>query len=133
MTTSEAPRTVNGRTVIEDRPTPAPISGRGGKPVYWQQVRTLVLHTGETLYGCAHCDYTSSNVYSIRPHLSAHSNGKSRRNGKGKPGTSTDIGELLAQLSRLDELTQDRDEWRQRALKAERNLRAIRRAIGGDS
>lgn len=133
MTTSEPPRLINGHTVINDEPTPAPINGKNGAPIYWRQVRTLTLDSGEEVYGCAHCDYTSPNPRSIRPHLSAH-NATKRRKTPNDEGATNDaaVQDVLDQLSQLSEITYARDQWRQRALKAERNLRAIRRAIGGD-
>lgn len=118
-------RFVDGHEVISDQPTEAPISARNGQPVYWQQIRTLRLSNGDTAYGCAHCDYVSANPNSVRPHLNAHRNGRKSRH------TSGDVEQVLQQLAHLDELTKDRDRWKQRALKAERDLRAIRRAIGG--
>ncbi|PKW15955.1 hypothetical protein [Saccharopolyspora spinosa] len=121
------PRIVNGRRVITDEPTLAPIAARNGSPVYWQQIRTLVLDGGEVTYGCAHCDYTNPNPASVRPHLNRH-----RKDKKTKAANGNDsVAQVLAQLAKLDEIAKDRDRWKQRAQKAERDLRAIRRAIGG--
>lgn len=125
----QSDRTINGHTVIEDQPTEAPIQTKAGTPIYWRQVRTLLLSNGELIYGCAHCDYTSTNPNSIRPHLSAHSNGKRKSN----TTTGSEVEHVLNQLSQLDRLRNELDHYKQRAHKAERDLRAIRRAIGGES
>lgn len=119
-------RFIDGHEVVDDQPTAAPIKALNGQPVHWKQIRTLRLSNGDTVYGCAHCDYAANTPNSVRPHLNAHRNGRKSRH------VSGDVEQVLAQLAHLDELTKDRDRWKQRALKAERDLRAIRRAIGGD-
>ncbi|MER7009942.1 hypothetical protein ABT324_00740 [Saccharopolyspora sp. NPDC000359] len=122
------PRVVNGRTVIADEPTLAPIAAKNGTPIYWQQIRTLTLTDGSVIYGCKHCDYTSPNPNSVRPHLNQH-----RKDKLASFGTNGEdnVAQVLAQLAKLQEITEDRDEWKRRAQKADRDLRAIRRAIGG--
>lgn len=119
-----------GREVLADEPTPSPIS-QPGAPVVWEQTRTLLLDDGSTAYGCAHCDYVSRNVLSIRPHLQRHKprNGK-RPNGREDNGHAS-VTALLAQLGTLNEITQDRDHWKARALTAERLVKAVRDAVGG--
>lgn len=125
-----------GLEVLADEPTPSPIS-RPGAPVTWEQTRTLLLEDGSTAYGCAHCDYVSRNVLSIRPHLSRH-NRKPRgdlkpSNGTNGHGSSDSLASLLDQLGRLNEVTTERDKWKARALSAEKTLRRIRDVISGGS
>lgn len=118
-----------GLTVIDDAPTPSPITDRAGNPIVWQQTRTLTLADGSTAYGCAHCDYVSRNVRSIRPHLGAHTQ---RTNGhRVDPAAELTVQELLGQLAALTELRADRDTWKARALKAEKSLRTLRTVLGG--
>ncbi|TDQ01287.1 hypothetical protein [Labedaea rhizosphaerae] len=118
-------RQVNGQEVIADEPTPAPIS-HDGRPVVWQQTRTLLLADGSTVYGCAHCTYTSPNVRSIRPHLSKHK--------RTRATTSSDpVAALVKQLGQVEEITKDRDRWKIRALKAEKSLKTLRDALGVSS
>jgi hypothetical protein len=132
MSTTE-PRMVNGLEVIADEPTEAPLPSKSGGPIYWTQTRTLLLADGSTVYGCAHCDYTSSNVNSIRPHLNRHRSRTAPATGTVTAAEGDPVGELLARIGSYEKIVADRDEWRRRAQTAERRLRAIRTAIGGDS
>jgi hypothetical protein len=124
-----------GLEVLADEPTPSPIS-RPGAPVTWDQTRTLLLEDGSTAYGCAHCDYVSRNVLSIRPHLSRHKpkgpkvTVTPKTNGH---GSADSLASLLDQLGRLNEITTERDKWKARALSAERTLRRVREVITGGS
>lgn len=77
---------VDGRPVITDRDTTSDITDRAGRPVKWRQVRELTLDDGTVVYGCAHCDYTSPNRLSIRPHLNRHN----RRPAAPAPGLIVD-------------------------------------------
>ncbi|MGW1679358.1 hypothetical protein [Saccharopolyspora sp. NPDC002376] len=113
--------------VVADEPTEAPMRDKSGAPIFWQQTRTLLLADGSTVYGCAHCEYTNPNPRSIRPHLNIH------RDRKPAPAAGDPIRDLLARLAEVDKLTADRDQWRRRALDAERDLRAIRKALRGTS
>ncbi|MCA1195107.1 hypothetical protein [Saccharopolyspora sp. 6V] len=123
---NSALRTIDSVPVITDEPTLAPMRDKAGKPIFWQQTRTLCLADGRTVYGCAHCEYTSENVLSIRPHLNVH---------KARPTTPTGdddpVAALVARLAEYDRVAAERDEWKRRAKAAERDLRAIRKAIGG--
>lgn len=116
---------VDGRAVIADEPTRAPISQRNGDPVYWQQIRTLLLEDESTLYGCVHCDYTAEKPGSIRPHLKKHTSRAPA------PAAAADMSltDLLAKIAQLETVTADRDRWRRRALDAERKLSTMRRAL----
>lgn len=124
-----------GLEVLADEPTPSPIS-RPGAPVTWDQTRTLLLEDGSTAYGCAHCDYVSRNVLSIRPHLSRHKPREPKVTVKAKAnghGSADSLASLLDQLGRLNEITTERDRWKARALSAEKTLRRLRDIITGGS
>lgn len=121
---------VNGVEVIADEPTTSPITAKDGSPVLWHQTRTLLLADGSTVYGCVHCDYTSPNANSVRPHLNRHRNNSSAS--KSTPGDLS-LNELVARLADLDKVTADRDEWKRRALAAEKRLKALRNALGVSS
>jgi hypothetical protein len=118
---------VNGLEVIADEPTEAPLCDRSGKPLVWRQTRTLLLSDGSTVYGCVHCDYSSPNVKAIRPHLNKH------RTSTVDVGRLDELslGEVLRRLAALDDLTAERDGWRERATRAERSLSNLRRALRG--
>lgn len=121
---------VNGIPVIADEPTLSPISSRNGTPVYWQQTRTLLLEDGRELYGCVHCDYTADSPHKVRPHFNKH------RDRTASPASAASglydlpLSELLARIAGMEKLTAERDEWRRRALKAERALSTMRKALG---
>jgi hypothetical protein len=104
--------------VLADEPTEAPMRDRAGKPIVWQQTRTPLLADGRTVYGCAHCEYTSTNVRSIRPHLNKH-----RDNAEPDRADLGALGEVT--LGERDQVAADRDEWKGRATRAERALGAL--------
>lgn len=123
---------VDGRRVIEDQPAKSPLSTED-KTVRFKQIRELLLDDATIVYGCAHCDFTADAVGKVRPHLKAHG-----ARGPGRPRTAIkkDVNELsLADLLRrvklLEQVEAERDDWRKRALDAERRLRTLRRALNG--
>jgi hypothetical protein len=129
-------RKAYGLEVLADAPSPI---SRPGAPVTWDQTRTLLLEDGSTAYGCAHCDYVSRNVLSIRPHLSKHKPREPKpgtvngtKNGHGHASADS-LTSLLDQLGRLNEITTERDRWKARALSAEKVLRRVRDVITGGS
>jgi hypothetical protein len=122
---------VDGLEVIADEPTPSPISDRAGNRIIWTQTRTLLLADGSTIYGCQHCDYTSPNVNSIRPHLSKHIERGPKNNGRKAKPEDLSLNQLLARLGELSAVESDRDRWKARAQTAEKQLAALRRAIKG--
>lgn len=119
---------VDGVEVVADEPTTAPIKSFAGKPMVWTQTRTLLLADGRTVYGCQHCEYTSPNVLSIRPHLNKH-----RTVGPRPAAAAKDLSltEVLERLATLDKVSKERDDWKARALTAERKLATLRNALGG--
>jgi hypothetical protein len=117
--------TAFGLPVLRDQPTPSPIKDRLGRPVLWQQTRMLTLQDGSTAYGCAHCDYVSRAVLSIRPHLKKH---LARTNGAALAG-DLKLSDVVRHLASLEGVTADRDRWRERARTAERALAKMRKAL----
>ncbi len=121
---------VGGVAVVSDEPREAPFRDNGGNTIYQPQTRVLTLVNGAVVFGCVHCDYTSPNANSIRPHLGKH-NGRPRKSaGSGaKDSLNLPLAELMARLDTLTAVTEDRDAWRTRALKAEKKLRQARNAL----
>jgi hypothetical protein len=119
---------VNGLEVIADEPTTSAISRRDGTPIIWQQTRTLLLEDGSTWYGCVHCDYARPNLHSIRPHLGKHKD-RSAVSGPAGAGGDLSLNDLLKRLSELDKVIAERDEWKRRAVKAERSLTLLRNTL----
>ena len=123
---------VDGVPVIAAEPAQDPKGWkdrRTGEPLRFKQILRLLLEDGSETFGCIHCDYTNPSIYSVRPHLNKHrltlaaeSNGHA---------AGVDLAELARRLQRVDRLEADRDEWRRRALDAERELRKIRELLGG--
>lgn len=114
---------VNGLAVVASEPAPSQLK-RDGKPVPFKQILRLLLADGSEVYGCVHCDYTSPNPNSVRPHLNAHRNGKPPLTAGG-----VDVREVLRRLNAVDGIQADRDRWRDRAITAERDLSNLRRAF----
>lgn len=119
---------VDGVAVKVDEPTVSPISDKSGKTVVWNQIRTLTLADGREVYGCVHCDYTSANRNSIRPHLQKHVKRAKAMPAAVAPDVS--LGDLLAKAAAHDGVAADRDQWKRRALAAEGSLRTLRKALG---
>ncbi len=125
---------VNGCEVIASEPVASPLS-TPDRPVYFRQIRRLLLADDSEAFGCVHCDYTASAPGRVRAHLSKH-NGSA---GTGRQAAGQiNLDELLARIARgdaaqaqLDAVTKERNTWKRRALAAERNLAAIRRAVTG--
>lgn len=118
---------VGGIAVIADEPAESPIS-TPGKPVFYKQIRRLLLADDTEVFGCLHCDYTADSVGRIRPHLKAHVEPKPKA--ARKPSASElSLSQLLAKLADLEKVTAERDDWRRRALNAERKLSAMRKAL----
>lgn len=119
---------VDGKKVVSDEPRTAPFADRAGNPIYQPQTRVLTLDDSTIVYGCAHCDYTSSNPNSIRPHLSKHNSRRTRTSDSGV--LALPLAELMARLDKLDAITEEAHQWKARALAAERRLKQLRTALG---
>jgi hypothetical protein len=127
---------VDGVPVVADEPATAPMRTRAGQPIRFTQIRHLLLEDGSEAFGCAHCDYASRNPLSIRPHLNKH-RAQSAQSAQDAPPAAAptpasavlDLRELVSRLDAADQVAAERDEWRTRALKAERDLARLRAAL----
>lgn len=133
-------RRVNGQRIIAAERAEMPVPAKDGKPVRYKRIERLLLEDGSELFGCmvqgcGHVDTTSAKV---RGHL-----GKKHRSDSSNTTLSElremTIGEVLdladenrAQQGQIEVLTEQRDHWKDRATKAEKDLGIIRRAIRGD-
>jgi hypothetical protein len=124
--------------VLANDPTPSKLNDAKGQPVVWPSVRRLTLGDGLVVYGCADCTYCHRSPDSIRPHRNKHRQLKTANGDvtailrdaiRSIDGGSDRETEKLT--ARVERLTADRDEWKRRALTAERQLSALRQAIAG--
>lgn len=108
------------------------------KAVDWSAVEpvavltALLLEDGSIVYGCVHCDYTSERPGGVRPHLGKHAVRPSGRPPNRRPvPKDLTVADLLSAAAQIDKLTADRDAWKTRAVKAEREMAALRRLLNG--
>lgn len=95
---------------------------------------------GTVVFRCAECGFTRDSYYKVLPHLGSHSERKPRAKVAVVPTPAERASALLTELiGVVAELAaeagekasaSDRDEWRARALDAEKRLRSLRRALG---
>lgn len=121
---------VDGHQVVSDSPTQSPIRTKDGEVIWWPQTRTPLLADGSTVFGCAHCDYTNLNPLSIRPHLGKHTMKKTPTDVAPPTLGGITVAELVQRLSEAETVRTDRDQWKTRALAAEKSLRVLRKALG---
>jgi hypothetical protein len=130
---------VNGREVVAEEPAASPLS-TPERPIYFRQIRRLLLADGSEVFGCVHCDFTASAAGRVRGHLAKHfPPGTSSPAGTGRrKHPQIDVDELVARLARgdaavarLTAAAKECDRWKKRALDAERHLAIIRRALAG--
>lgn len=133
---------VNGHAVIATEPAVSPLTGNADKArgtIYYRQIVKLLLADGTEVYGCIHCDFVRDAPNRVYPHLKKHKRPAAGINGHGPAGDvlSMTVEQLLdrqrdaaAYQAAIDRLTTDRDEWKQRARTAEKDLRTIRTALG---
>jgi hypothetical protein len=118
--------------ILTDRPTRSPINKMNGEPIYFDRTRELVIRTVEgerVLYGCAHCDYVREVMGAIRPHLKRHNAPKEPRKSAAPRAPEMSLGDALKQLGDIDAMRERELVWRERALKAERELARVKRAF----
>ncbi len=135
MTTATfAGRDINGIAVIAEEPIESGIS-RPDRLVYFTRMRRLLLADDSTLIACTECHFTDPKVGTVRIHLRDH--GKAAA-ATGLPPEllAMTLGELLEPgrrveqlLNALERLANERDEWKARCRKAERNLSTVRKAL----
>jgi hypothetical protein len=122
---------VDGVEVISTEPATSHWKDGKGTPIEYRQMLRLLLADGRELYGCLHCDYTHESLNSVRPHLNAHRKEKLAAAAAAGPSVGgLSLAELARVLSTADQTAADRDEWKRRALKAEGQLRSLRKALG---
>jgi hypothetical protein len=122
---------VSGLRVVKDEPYRSPYAKdrRNGEGLLQPQTRVLTLENGHTVFGCQHCPYTSENVHSIRPHLNRHRGDKPNRVPTVGELKSMSAADLLRDINRVAELEASVEQWKARALKAEKTLETLRNAI----
>ena len=123
---------VGGLAVIADEPAQSTISTPTGKKIYFQQIRELLLEDESTVYGCVHCEFTGPSTNTIRPHLKQHSDTQPKPKPARPKLHELTLAELLKRIEEHERVLADRDSWRTRALKAEGQLRGLRRTLRGD-
>jgi hypothetical protein len=123
---------VDGKAVIAVEPAKSSFRGSDGERVSFRQMLRLLLDDGSEVYGCLHCDYTSPNLNSVRPHLNKHR--KAKQLDEAEELAAVGVGLSLAQITRAlrshERTVNDLEEWKRRALTAERQLRLLRKALG---
>jgi hypothetical protein len=132
---------VNGVPVVSESEVESPLSSPK-KPVTFTRIRLLHLADGGAVYGCTECDHTEARMASVRAHLRRHSSTR-RPERKIEPlvtrpaalGSMT-LDQIAAGLNSIDALsdalermTTDRNEWKARALKAERAMATLKRVL----
>jgi hypothetical protein len=127
--------TVGDRKVIEDQPARSPLH-TDARPVFFKQIRELLLDDGTIVFGCVHCEFAAATIGPVRPHLKVHTRPLASSRGPGRPrvdATEMSLADLLRRVKTLDQAEADRDTWRKRALEAERCLRTLRNALNGSA
>jgi hypothetical protein len=127
---------VNGLEVMAEEPVASPL-GTPERPMYFRQIRRLLLADGSEVFGCVHCDFTADAAGRVRGHLAKHSPpGTPSPAAPSRKGRRINVNELLTRLAhgdaavaRLRAVEEERNQWRTRALDAERTLATIRRAV----
>ncbi|MET8006290.1 hypothetical protein [Nonomuraea glycinis] len=120
---------VNGVAVIADEAAPSPLS-RPDRPVSFPQIRRLLLEDDSETYGCALCEHTDPALGKVRYHLRSHPERVvSRRSRRADVSADVSVRDLVALARSAERLRKERDEWRQRALKLQRQLATAHRAL----
>jgi len=143
---------VNGLKVVDVEPLQSPVKAPTGKPVFFTRIVTLLLEDGSTTLGCTECEYTDDKAGRVRHHLTtAHWNRDEPRKPTGfesynakrastVDATTLSVADLIHSATRLQTLSdalermvEERNDWKGRALKAERAMATLRKALGVDS
>jgi hypothetical protein len=115
---------VGAVAVVADEPAQSPIKDVRGNPIFFKQIRELLLEDGTAVFGCVHCDYTGASTAVIRPHLRVHKDPSS-----GGRKRDLTLKELIREVEGMEEIKADRDRWKARAELAERKLAQFRAAF----
>lgn len=129
-------KTVNGVEVVGDEPAMAPLPWDMDGPKYTSKsARQLLLADGSIVFGCAEpgCDFTGETVFAIRPHQSKHNRRERTKGVQTNPRSvySMSVAEVIEMARALEHFIADRDRWKDRVLKAERQLAGFRSALRG--
>ena len=134
---------VDGRAVVAEERVESPIS-TPSRPVHFTRVVRLLLDDDSVVYGCTECEYTTETWFGVaRGHLPrAHpkTDAKSEaRQAEAPPSldpSSISLADLLGAANQvtlisdaLERVVADRDQWRTRAMKAERALATLRKVL----
>lgn len=123
MTASE----VGGHAVIAVEPAKSNWKGRDGEPLEYRQMLRLLLDDGTELFGCLHCNYTHPSLHSVRPHLNKH---RLSKHDEAATIGGLSLAEIARALNSHERQSTELEEWKRRALKAEGQLRTLRKALG---
>ena len=136
---------VDGHAVVADEPAVSPLRNRRDNgTIHFSRIRRLLLDDESVVHGCAECDYVGAGVGNVRAHLRVH------RIRDAEPALmpttrsieDMNVGDLLGAARRsdaladaLERMTEDRNHWKARALRAERAMATLRKALnfGGES
>lgn len=110
--------THKGKTVVAEQLAPSPLGNVGGTDVTYKQITQLLLADDTYAYGCAHCPYTADTSQSVASHLKEHN------------GDIMDmpLRDVLA-LARRMHKTPVGEDWRKRALEAERRFNQLKELL----
>jgi hypothetical protein len=121
--------------IVSDTPTRVDL-GPGRPPTYLNQTRELLVQLPnqmepKLLYGCQHCSYVRERYTAIRPHLSRHSNRVRKATAKqiNTKVREISLADAIRDLSKLEEITRERDQLRAEYNKVKAELAKIRRAF----
>lgn len=121
---------VNGQAVIAVEPAMSNWKGRNGEHLQFRQILRLLLADGSEVYGCLHCDYTHASPNSVRPHLNKHRAAKlDGAPEEGDEAASLSLAKIARVLRSHERTTTELEEWKRRALTAERKLRLLSKAL----
>jgi hypothetical protein len=126
--------TVDGVAVIAEEQVESPLS-TPERPIYFTRIKRFLLANETTVFGCSECGFTGATWHVVRGHLTTNHSDRKPRSETVPLGMT--LGELLEQERRaahlanqVERLLDERDEWKARAKEAERDLAAIRKALG---
>lgn len=119
--------------VLSNEATASKLNDNAGKPILWPSVRELRLAADLVVYGCADCSYANKSANSVRPHRNKHRGQKQAAvNGEVTALLRNALREVAPdQSAKIEKLTAEREEWKRRALAAERRWSALRQAFSG--
>lgn len=123
--------------IIDERPARSLLSDRSGKAVFYRQIHELLMDDGSVRFKCVHCGTISNDLMVIFRHLKEHKPPKPAPQPEDKSraednGYDTNGGSLVMEFldQKIRKLVEERDRYKARARKAERELARIRRALG---